>query len=60
MENIYIELETIQKAKAAYEAAMKEVQDLIATDGVKLREKIAYMNHLGSVYRSLIQANYHI
>ena len=54
------ETEAIQNAKEAYEAAMKEVQELIKTDGANLRDKIAYMRHLGDVYRTLISANYHL
>ena len=60
MSNIYIEPETIEKARINYENAMKEVQEAIATDGKALREKIAYMQHLGETYRAYLTANMHI
>lgn len=60
MNNIYIEQETIEQARINYENAMKEVQELIATDGKELKEKIAYMRHLGDTYRAYLTANMHI
>ena len=60
MSNIYIEPETIEKARINYENAMKEVQEAIETDGKALRDKIAYMRHLGETYRAYLTANMHI
>ena len=57
MGHIYIEPETIEKARINYEAAMKEVQEAIRTDSKELKEKIAYMRHLGETYRAYIRAN---
>ena len=57
MGKYYIEKDILDKAKENYEQAMQDVKKAIETDSKDLKDKIAYMRHLGDTYRALIRAN---
>lgn len=57
MSKIFIEKETIERAKENYEKAIEACKN---AGPAEIRDAIAYMRDCGSTYRAFLNANYSI